>query len=305
MQTQKGVFPPQRDPVRGGTTLLVGIIIIVVAVIAVGGVLAYQYFSTKTQPVVQTQQNQNKNNQTAQPSINVTSPKGGETWKIGETYNITWNSSGLNNINIGTSAGGSNLVIASGVVASQGSYAWTIPNTFTVGNYILTLSSINGSIIVNSNTFSIVAPTNQTVSQQLSDIAIISAINKLEGIQFKQNAQGTYAATRPGGQNYTINLITKGDLNGDGFQDAVVSGLGCGASCGSTFIVVINKNGNSTGAFFVDPGGFVMSGANQYGIKNISINNGILTINANIYNGASTTVLPLNYKLVGENLVKI
>jgi flagellar basal body-associated protein FliL len=40
------------------------IIIIVIAVIAFGGIFAYQYFVTKTQPVIQTQQNQNTENKT-------------------------------------------------------------------------------------------------------------------------------------------------------------------------------------------------------------------------------------------------
>lgn len=47
---------------KGISTLILIIIIIVVAVVAVGGVFAYQYFATKTQPVVQTQQNQNIEN---------------------------------------------------------------------------------------------------------------------------------------------------------------------------------------------------------------------------------------------------
>lgn len=44
---------------KGISTSIIIIIIVAVAVVAVGGVLAYQYFSTKTQSVVQTQQNQN------------------------------------------------------------------------------------------------------------------------------------------------------------------------------------------------------------------------------------------------------
>ena len=67
MKNQNGIFPPQRDPARGGTTLLTGIIIIVaIAIVAFGGVFIYQNFSTKTadQPQAQSQQqNQNANNQ--------------------------------------------------------------------------------------------------------------------------------------------------------------------------------------------------------------------------------------------------
>lgn len=49
---QKRIFPPQRDPVKGGTTLLIGVIIIIaVAVVLFGGVFAYQYFATKNSPI--------------------------------------------------------------------------------------------------------------------------------------------------------------------------------------------------------------------------------------------------------------
>jgi len=46
---QKGIFPPQRDPAKGGTTLLVGVIIIItVAVILFGGVFAWQRYAVKS-----------------------------------------------------------------------------------------------------------------------------------------------------------------------------------------------------------------------------------------------------------------
>jgi hypothetical protein len=48
MQNQKGI-----------SSLAIILIIVAVVIVIGGGVLAYQYFSTKTQPVVQTQQNQN------------------------------------------------------------------------------------------------------------------------------------------------------------------------------------------------------------------------------------------------------
>ena len=91
MQGQKGIFPPQRDPAEGGTTFLIGIIIIVaVAVVLFGGVFAWQYFFVK--PVATSssaQQILNKpfplagepTDQTAGPA-----PNGVEGWK---TYTNT------------------------------------------------------------------------------------------------------------------------------------------------------------------------------------------------------------------------
>ncbi|MEK7658314.1 MAG: HEPN domain-containing protein [Patescibacteria group bacterium] len=67
-EKQKGIFPPQRDPAEGGTTFLVGIIIIVaVAVILFGSVFAWQYLAQKNIPlqILNQQQNQNQPDQTA------------------------------------------------------------------------------------------------------------------------------------------------------------------------------------------------------------------------------------------------
>jgi len=77
MQNQKGVFPLQRDPAHGGTTLLVGIVVIVVAAsIIFGGVFAYQYLVNKksnTQLQVQSnQQNQNQQQQKVNQQTSIT-----------------------------------------------------------------------------------------------------------------------------------------------------------------------------------------------------------------------------------------
>jgi len=147
---------------------------------------------------------------------------------------------------------------------------------------------------------------DQTAAKELSDALIINAINKLNGIQLEKNAQGKYEASMPEIQGgYNINLITKGDLNGDGFQDAFVWSTVCGASCGSVFTAVINKKDSTVSAFNVVPEGFVMSSAAQYSVKIINIDSGIIKIKAVVPQFDGTTVdQDLNYKLVGNNLVK-
>jgi len=76
---------------------------------------------------------------TTQPSITVTSPNGGQIWKIGETYNITWTSTNLlssdavaitlfaNSVDPGSS-------IVASVAASSGSYSWAIPSNLVPGS---------------------------------------------------------------------------------------------------------------------------------------------------------------------------
>jgi len=68
-----------------------------------------------------------------QPSITITSPNGGEEWLEGVAHNITWNSNGLNTIDIAFNTTGSGSVptlIERGVSASLGLYSWKIPSNF-------------------------------------------------------------------------------------------------------------------------------------------------------------------------------
>lgn len=73
-----------------------------------------------------------------QPSITVTSPNGGETWKVGETHDITWTSSGIDNVAIGIfgydSAGTRKNpgTIYGGASAAGGKYSWTIPSDYAI-----------------------------------------------------------------------------------------------------------------------------------------------------------------------------
>jgi hypothetical protein len=74
----------------------------------------------------------------AHPSITVTSPNGGETWKVGETHNITWNSSGYSAGNVSISLvenmGGVTAPCTyqiTSLSSNPGSYNWVIPETIT------------------------------------------------------------------------------------------------------------------------------------------------------------------------------
>ncbi len=63
--------------------------------------------------------------------INVTSPNGGESWTKGNTYNIQWTSSGVENVHIDVVFYGSPsqaYTLVSNIPASPGSWSWTIGN---------------------------------------------------------------------------------------------------------------------------------------------------------------------------------
>jgi hypothetical protein len=101
-----------------------------------------------------------------QPTITVTSLNGGETLTQGQTYNITWTSTGLGS-QAGTISliGGSlqNIGITGSVPLSAGTYSWTVPTQYyTLGsNFKIFIDNGNNSPGVNDysdNYFSIVAP---------------------------------------------------------------------------------------------------------------------------------------------------
>lgn len=69
----------------------------------------------------------------AQPQageLTVLTPNGGESLESGSEYNITWTSSGLNNVIIEYSTdNGTNWQYIDKVPTGNGSYTWTVPGT--------------------------------------------------------------------------------------------------------------------------------------------------------------------------------
>ena len=70
----------------------------------------------------------------ADGTITVKSPNGGERWKIGTTHNITWDASGVTgNVALTLHRGSVNAmptaIIKASIPASLGTYRWTIPAT--------------------------------------------------------------------------------------------------------------------------------------------------------------------------------
>ena len=113
----------------------------------------------------------------SQPSIIVTSPNGGETWKVGETHNITWTAPSTTQsvrifldstaVHLGGEYVGGDLpnvhIFVADVPANQGLYQLTVPNVVT-GTYKILIegfydSTIHSNLSDFSNApFSIIAP---------------------------------------------------------------------------------------------------------------------------------------------------
>jgi hypothetical protein len=80
-------------------------------------------------------------------------------------------------------------------------------------------------------------------------------------------------------------VVARGDINGDGYEDAIVQDFHCGASCSINLLVVFNEKNTSAKLFkpardedeTFGPS-YMSSSAGKSVISNISIKNGIVTL---------------------------
>jgi hypothetical protein len=159
-----------------------------------------------------------------QPTITVTSPNGGETWAQGSTHNITWTSSGVDNVMIeldkNSLVTGWHLIYS--VPASAGSYSWTVPSSGSavppIGlDYKIKIWDTTNSSITDSsdNYFTIVAPTTQ-YSLNISGVTGMKSVYALgEKISFSVKGielDGT-AASSEEGFNIQAYICKNGDCN--------------------------------------------------------------------------------------------
>lgn len=148
-----------------------------------------------------------------QPTITVTSPNG-ETWKDGETHNITWSSTGMPSA--GTvdikliNSSGTVTTIASNVSVWANSYAWLI-NVYP-GNYTIQVKTSSGTAVSDtSDYFFIVAATTQP------SFAITSPANGTTVTDRHVNVQGTCS-------NYSGAVLVNYNNKNDGWAPQCVNG---------------------------------------------------------------------------------
>lgn len=243
------------------TVNLIGIVfVVIVIIILIGGVFAYEYLATKESPTIQTNQKNIQDEADAnQPSITITSPIGGEQWQLGTTHLITWDASGFqdqnarifisiadyNNheggypnkqyaIHIGPDGGNDSFPI------TLGSYSWTIiPSDFPISSKMkVNISSVPSSdafpnevVSSDSNYFSIVAPiTNQTQNTPTSSFTFSMSANGdyKTNIAIANTLTGkiVQTITVPVGlsdmQNVKDSIINNIDINFDGYNDLAI-----------------------------------------------------------------------------------
>lgn len=81
------------------------------------------------------------------PTIEVTSPNGGENWRVGNVYDITWTSlnfSGNVKVEYSTNSGSSWTTVIS-TTADDGVHPWTVPNTPTTQGRVRVSDAADGT----------------------------------------------------------------------------------------------------------------------------------------------------------------
>jgi len=121
---------------KGISTFFAILTVGIIAIIGFAIFYSYQYIwapeEETTIPQTETPEGV-KTPKTETPYIEVLSPNGGENWRIGERYDITWKSAGVEKVNIGVLWEGAEeaYFIDSNVNTLSETYSWEIPEFFT------------------------------------------------------------------------------------------------------------------------------------------------------------------------------
>ena len=105
----------------------------------------------------------------SQPTLTITSPNGGETWELGSSHSITWNSANLsgNYVGIQLYSSGSYVSSISSSTTDDGSYTWSISSSQTESDYyqVKIFSTSESSISDYSDSyFTIVEPISSHIT---------------------------------------------------------------------------------------------------------------------------------------------
>lgn len=134
-----------------------------------------------------------------------------------------------------------------------------------------------------------------------ADSVIISAF----GNDLKEEPTGVYGKKSEDGTNW-IDKITKGDLNHDGYADAVVRTNSCGASCGSNLVVLLNKEDGTAEVVRGTFPSYITSSAKQTEIISLAITDNMIIAVGRYFEGdTSETIVTKKYKLEGKTIVEV
>jgi len=177
----------------------------------------------------------------SQPTLTITSPNGGETWELGSSHSITWNSANLsgNYVGIQLYSSGSYVSSISSSTTDDGSYTWSISSSQTESDYyqVKIYSTSESSISDYSDSyFTIEEPTssscNTPTNLQTYSITTTSAVldwGSVSGaisynIMYRENGESWYMTSD----------ITSSGANWSGLSANTTYQWQVQSDCGST-----------------------------------------------------------------------
>ena len=234
----------------------------------------------------------------AVPYIQVTSPNGGESWKVGSTQNITWNSSGTSgNVKIEYSSnGGSSWSTVVASTLDDGSHSWTIPNTPS-SNCLVRITDTDGSPSDQSDGLFTISPVDTVnvwyVSTSGSDeTGDGSENNPFRTIQKAINTASSYDTILVVEGTYYENITMNEGIHliGAGAELTTINGGGTGTVCTAAPNTLIK--------------GFTIIGsgtrADDAGIKGSGLT--VIT-NNKILNNSAKGILSSTYSVIQNNVI--
>ncbi len=93
-------------------------------------------------------------------SINIMSPRSGQTWYKGSRYTITWNHSGNMNANVKIRLyqGNRKILGITDSAPNNGSFSWQIPDNIAPGEYKIRVKTVDNQVFDDSDNFRISNP---------------------------------------------------------------------------------------------------------------------------------------------------
>jgi len=169
--------------------------------------------------------------------LTVTSPNGGENWKIDSTYNITWISSGTSGaVNIEYSTdNGSTWIEISASTENEGSFPWTIPDNQS-DSCLVRISDEDGKPSDTSDALFTISPVSGITTPELPKFYSFG----VKGISIGKNIDIKYALPEKADVSVTMYDIT-GKIVKE-FSDEKKPGF---------YSMKIDMNGKPAGVYFI------------------------------------------------------
>jgi Leucine-rich repeat (LRR) protein len=172
------------------------------------------------------------------PFITVTSPVGGEDWKVDSTYNITWNSWGTSGgvkIEYSTNNGSDwEEIIAS--IPDTAAYSWTIPDTPS-DSCLVMITDTNGSLTDTSDAIFTISSASAVPTHELPTEYSVSVIR---GIITDDQLEVRYALPEKDKVKFSIYDISGAKVREISKENPA-----------GVYLLKINMSGKSAGVYFL------------------------------------------------------